>query len=48
MCFYNFNFICYDGMKFNVFKEYKKRVFVKNEKKNIVFFFINVIFYFNF
>ncbi|MDU9799846.1 cell shape-determining L,D-carboxypeptidase Csd6, partial [Helicobacter pylori] len=33
----------YDGMKFNAFKEYKKRVFAKNEKKNIAFSSINVI-----
>ncbi|WP_458574034.1 L,D-transpeptidase Cds6 family protein, partial [Helicobacter pylori] len=35
MRFYNPNFTRYDGMKFNAFKEYKKRVFAKNEKKNI-------------
>lgn len=43
MRFYNPNFTRYDGMKFNAFKEYKKRVFAKNEKKNIAFSSINVI-----
>ncbi|GAA8843843.1 cell shape-determining L,D-carboxypeptidase Csd6 [Helicobacter pylori] len=43
MRFYNPNFTRYDGMKFNAFKEYKKRVFAKNEKKNIAFSSISVI-----
>ncbi len=41
--YYDKDFTRYDGMKINAFKEYKKRVFAKNEKKEIIFFSINVI-----
>nr|WP_144005885.1 murein L,D-transpeptidase family protein [Helicobacter cetorum] len=42
MGFYDPSFTRYDGMKINAFKEYKKRVFAKKERKNIAFFSINV------
>jgi murein L,D-transpeptidase YafK len=43
--FYSQDFIRYDGMKYNTFKNYKKRIFNKNEKKTIKFTNINIIKY---
>lgn len=37
LSFYDKDFIRYDGMKINAFKDYKKRVFDKKESKTIVF-----------
>ncbi|PAF52873.1 L,D-transpeptidase family protein [Helicobacter sp. 13S00477-4] len=37
LSFYNNDFIRFDGMKFNSFKDYKKRVFDKKEEKTILF-----------
>ncbi|WP_104761047.1 L,D-transpeptidase family protein [Helicobacter cetorum] len=43
MDFYNKNFTRYDGMKKSAFREYKKRVFAKKEKKSISFSSINIV-----
>ena len=41
--FYNENFKRYDGMQLQEYKRYKKRVFAKNENKQITFTDINII-----
>ena len=41
--FYSPDFIRFDGMKFERFKRYKKRIFAKNEKKSIIFKELNVV-----
>jgi len=41
--FYADNFVRNDGMKIDEFKNYKKRIFAKNEKKEIIFNDINII-----
>jgi len=43
LCFYSDDFVRTDGMKFNDFKTYKKRVFNKLEKKTIIFNDINLV-----
>lgn len=43
MNFYSPEFVRSDGMKYNIFKMYKTRVFSKNEKKSIVFSNITVV-----
>ena len=41
--FYDEDFIRFDGMKYQTFVNYKKRIFKKQEKKKIIFTYINVI-----
>ncbi len=41
--FYADNFVRNDGMKIKEFRNYKKRIFAKNEKKEIIFNDINII-----
>lgn len=43
LSFYDESFIRFDGMKINEFKAFKKRIFDKDEKKNITFTNINII-----
>ncbi|MDO7253814.1 L,D-transpeptidase family protein [Helicobacter cappadocius] len=42
LSFYGNDFVRYDGMKINAFKDYKKRVFDKKEEKTILFSNINI------
>ncbi|MBD3795947.1 MAG: hypothetical protein IE881_08490, partial [Epsilonproteobacteria bacterium] len=41
--FYDQNFKRFDGMEFERFKQYKTRIFAKNEDKTIIFTNINVL-----
>lgn len=43
LSFYSPDFIRFDGMKYERFKRYKKRIFAKNEEKSILFTELNVI-----
>jgi murein L,D-transpeptidase YafK len=43
LSFYDTSFVRFDGMRYQTFTHYKKRVFNKNEKKEIFFTDINVI-----
>jgi len=41
--FYSPEFVRFDGMKYARFKNYKKRIFAKNEQKSIIFTELNVV-----